>query len=118
MQNDRVLLRLICLWWDEVTERRLTLLDSVKQIYNVDATSSKIVIREDLVHMAADCHLRSNKKAKQKKKCLVCIANDELKKYESKLFHMTERNKFFEEMSLQGNWMPRPEEIVVRSNYI
>lgn len=97
---------------------RITLIDSIKVLYDDQVLpSSKILIKESVVHMATDCHLRPNKNIKNKKICPVCISNKHLKHYEGTLFDMIQRTKNFEEMSLKGSWKPTIQELTFRCMY-
>lgn len=93
---------------------RLQLFDDVGKLYELNKVDHKIIIKENIVQKATDCHLRPNKQAKNRKKCPVCISNDKLKKYEGTIFSMTQRTTNYEEMSLQGSWKPTLQEIIFK----
>ncbi|XP_057665468.1 E3 ubiquitin-protein ligase SHPRH isoform X2 [Diorhabda carinulata] len=114
--DERQLLRSMCVWDDEIFELRSKLFEAVELLYdNHPESVHKIIIKQDLVTQAMNCHLRPQKKSRQANKCSVCVANDHLKKYEIKLFCMTKREKTFEEMSLVGSWKPTLQELVFRA---
>lgn len=101
-------------WDEDVFYLRCLLYDSMSKLYDEQPeTNYKIVIKEKLTEKAMNCHLRPQKKAKHIK-CPLCSCNDDLKRYEAKLFNMVRRKKAFEEMSLVGSWKPTQEEIIMR----
>lgn len=96
----------------------MALFDSITVLYDEHVfPTRRILIKENIVRTATDCHLRPNKKAKNKKMCPVCISNNQLKTYEGTLFNMVQRTKNFEEMSLQGCWKPTLQELTFRCTY-
>lgn len=93
---------------------RYLLSESMSKLYDEQPeTSYKIVIKNNVAEKAMNCHLRPQKKTKNAK-CPLCICNDDLKRYEVKLFNMVQRKKVFEEMSLLGSWKPTLEEVIMR----
>ncbi|RZC37273.1 E3 ubiquitin-protein ligase SHPRH [Asbolus verrucosus] len=115
-RNERRLLYSIAIWDENISELRQSSIDIVNDLYtHCPDDEFKIVIAQELVQTATDCHLRPQKKARSKKKCPMCVANDHLKSYELKLFSMTKRTKHFEEMSLKGSWKPTTEELTFKS---
>ncbi|XP_044258765.1 E3 ubiquitin-protein ligase SHPRH [Tribolium madens] len=115
-QNPRTLIYCIAIWDENISELRETTIDVVNNLYtHCPDDEFKIIISQELVQKATDCHLRPQKKSKSKKKCPVCVANDHLKAYELKLFAMSKRTQNFEDMSLKGSWKPTPEELIFKS---
>ncbi|KAJ8921378.1 hypothetical protein NQ315_002994 [Exocentrus adspersus] len=114
--SERSIMKLIFTWDEDVFYFRDLLSESMNQLYHVEPeTSYKIVVSNKIVEQATNCHLRPQKKSKNASKCLLCLCNVNLKRYEAKLFNMTERKKSFEEMSLVGSWKPTLEEVIMRS---
>lgn len=109
----------ICLWFDDITDLRLALFESINELYKQQiSTIPKISIKDNIVQKAAMCHLRPNKKMKNRKICPLCISNSQLKKYEGKLYGILQRKKDFEGMSLQGSWKPTLQELILKCKYI
>ncbi|XP_028150030.1 E3 ubiquitin-protein ligase SHPRH isoform X2 [Diabrotica virgifera virgifera] len=115
--NDGTLLQLLYNWDNTLSMLREELFSAVTNLYEYNPDSiHKIVIERSLVTKAMNCHLRPQKKReKSTKKCPVCVSNNCLKRYELKLFNMTQRTETFEEMSLKGDWKPTYPEIVMQS---
>lgn len=74
--------------------------------------NDKLVISQKMVQIATDCHLRPQKKNK-KKSCPICVSNEDLQLYESKLFSTAKRE---DEKSNKGSWKPTAEELYLRGN--
>jgi E3 ubiquitin-protein ligase SHPRH len=114
-RNERSIIYEIATWDDTISELREKTIDVVNNLYtHCPQDEFQIVIAQELVEKATDCHLRPQKKSKSKKKCEVCVANDHLKSYEFKLFSMSKRTANFEEMSLKGSWKPTTEELIFK----
>ncbi|CAG9815357.1 unnamed protein product [Phaedon cochleariae] len=113
--SERSILNLIYSWDDDLSLTRTKLFDSMDTLYEYKPEGRhKIVIQENIVTKAMDCHLRPNRKSKVEK-CPLCKTDVHLKMYEGKLFHMIRREKTFEDMSLKGSWKPKQEELILRS---
>ncbi|XP_050307635.1 E3 ubiquitin-protein ligase SHPRH isoform X2 [Anthonomus grandis grandis] len=116
-ESSRYLLRKIYLWHETLEEFRETLINAIEVIYKQDPETKQIVISQGLVEKAMNCHLR-RQQTKTKKKgpnCLICVANGKLKNYEAQLFTMKKRTQIFEEMSLEGSWKPKLEELLLKA---
>ncbi|XP_008201431.1 E3 ubiquitin-protein ligase SHPRH isoform X2 [Tribolium castaneum] len=115
-QSPRTLIYCIATWDENISELRETTIEVVNDLYtHCPDDEFKIIIAQELVQKATDCHLRPQKKSKSRKKCPVCVANDHLKAYELKLFAMSKRTETFVDMSLKGSWKPTPEELIFKS---
>ncbi|KAJ3664999.1 hypothetical protein Zmor_000523 [Zophobas morio] len=116
-KNARSLIYAISSWDDHISNLRENAIQVVNDLYtHCPEDEFQIIVSDELVQKATDCHLRPQKKSKSsKKKCPVCVANDHLKAYEFELFFMGKRTTNFEDMSLKGSWKPTPQELIFRS---
>lgn len=112
-------LRYVISSWDaDISELRITTIDSIKSLFAKSCENdSKLFVTKGIVEKATDCHLRPQKKNKNKTKCPVCVANDNLKQYEHKLFFTVKRDRDDIDMSNLGAWKPSPEELALKGLY-
>lgn len=111
--NEIKLRYLISVWDSDISDLRNTTIKSVKSLLTKSSEKeAEFVVTKEIVEKAVDCHLRPQKKNKNKKKCPVCIANEILKQYEYKLFSMVKRDN--DDMSNLGAWKPSREEIALK----
>lgn len=102
-------------WDEDITEMRDKSLELISNLYSMSETEGKLTIPPDVVQLATDCHLRPTKDKKEnKKKCPVCITNEELRHYECKLFSMEKKNDE-SQVLVTGSWKPCTEEYVLRA---
>lgn len=119
--NERQLLMQIANWDEILTDYRYDLNESINKLFDYNPEQEfKIIIKPNVVNEAMECHLRpQNKKKPIKKKCPICIVNQDLIKYEEKLFRMKKRNTTITEDDnddgLTGNWGPTCEELIIKS---
>lgn len=114
----RALFYNVATWDEEISDLRDQLTDSINGLYQYYPEDEfKIVIDKELVTKATECHLRPDQKrvnGKNNKKCALCITNKQLKNYEAKIFTITKRGVMFEDMALQGSWIPKSEELIFK----
>lgn len=114
--TERKVLYLVTKWDNEISELGTTAADSVNRLYTKTENGDLIISRE-VVEAATDCHLRPpQKKGKSaqasSKKCLVCVANDNLNLYECRLFSSVKKDK--EGESNTCAWKPSSEELILK----
>ncbi|GJQ74764.1 hypothetical protein Trydic_g21610 [Trypoxylus dichotomus] len=112
--NERRVLYMIAQWDEEITELKEQTIRSIHQLFEMtEEGETKIIIPNEVMEAATDCHLRpQSKQSKKKKKCPLCDANFYLKQYESKIFNTTQKD---DDISNTGTWKPAPEEFMLRT---
>lgn len=90
-------------------------MNSINRLYT-KAENGDLIISKVLVESATDCHLRPPKKVKgassTARKCLLCVANDNLNIYECKLYSSVKKGK--EGASDTCAWKPSSEELIFK----
>lgn len=102
---------MIGVWDEEITQLKEESVESIHKLFEMTEGDSKMVIPDEIIEAATDCHLRQQNKPKRKTKCPVCNVNFLLKQYESKIFSTTQQD---DDISNTGSWKPSSEEFMLR----
>lgn len=118
--TERKILYVVSTWDEDVTTLKDDLVSGLENLYHYDKDSGKLTISDGLVNSAMACHLRPEKRSKVKNKCKLCMVNDLLMKYESRIFNTTQRKNDDAEVttvSNKGDWKPTLEELVLKGRH-
>lgn len=88
----------------------------VNNLYTIsEEEDGKLTVPLDIVQKMTECHLRPNKKDKNRKLCPVCMTSGQLQSFECKLFSIEKKSQDDAYAFTKGSWKPTAEEFVMKS---